>query len=67
MFDWPSLSPSQGALLALVIVWSLIWKGLALWRAVKNNQIGWFVCLLVLNTVGFLEITYLYFFQRNKN
>ena len=67
MFDWPSLSPSQGALLALVIVWSLLWKGLALWRAGKNNQPAWFIFLLVLNTVGLLEITYLYFFQRNKN
>ncbi|MFA4844338.1 MAG: DUF5652 family protein [Candidatus Margulisiibacteriota bacterium] len=67
MFDFPNLSPTQGLLLTLVIVWSLVWKGLALWQAGKNNQLGWFICLLVLNTVGLLEITYLYFFQRNKN
>jgi methionyl-tRNA synthetase len=53
--------------LILVILWSLPWKGVALWKAARNNQTGWFVALIILNTVGILEITYLYFFQRNKN
>ena len=48
-----------------VLVWTVIWKGLALWRAAKNNHGGWFVLLLVVNTVGLLPITYLYWFQRD--
>lgn len=67
MFNWPNLSTTQALLLAVVLIWSLAWKGLALWKATKNNQLGWFVCMLVLNTVGLLEITYLFFFQRDKN
>lgn len=39
--------------------WSLFWKGLALWRAARLNQPGWFVGLLVINTLGILEIIYL--------
>ena len=42
-----------------IIIWELVWKGLALWRATKNNDKGWFVALLVLNTAGLLPILYL--------
>lgn len=34
-------------------------KGAALWRAGRNNQKGWFIVLLVVNTLGLLEIIYL--------
>lgn len=42
-----------------LIVWSVIWKGLALWRAARLKQAGWYVALLVINTVGIFEIIYL--------
>lgn len=48
--------------LAAVVIWSLIWKGLALWRAARAQQAAWFVALLVVNTAGLLEIVYLLFF-----
>ena len=49
-------------LLGVIIVlciWSLAWKGVALWYAAKHKQKAWFVTLLVVNTVGILEILYL--------
>lgn len=49
-----------------IYVWSLFWKGLALWSSSKNNQKNWFVVLLILNTVGILEIIYLFFFAKKK-
>lgn len=48
----------------LVLAWSLVWKGWALWRGSKNGQKYWFIALLVFNTVGMLEIVYLTFFQK---
>jgi methionyl-tRNA synthetase len=48
--------------LATVVIWSVIWKGLALWRAARAQQPAWFVALLVVNTAGLLEIVYLLFF-----
>ncbi|MCJ7805097.1 DUF5652 family protein [Patescibacteria group bacterium] len=51
-------------LLIVALVWSLIWKGLALWKSARNNQRYWFVALLIVNTVGLLEIVYLAFFQK---
>jgi len=44
--------------------WSLIWKGIALWKAGRNNQSPWFITLLLLNTAGILPILYLLFFQK---
>jgi Mg2+ and Co2+ transporter CorA len=53
------------ALVVLVAVTSL--KGMALWRAGRNNQKGWFVVLLVVNTLGLLEILYLIFSRKKKD
>ena len=43
-----------------LVAWSLIWKGLALWVAVRRRQRGWFIALLILNTIGILEIIYIF-------
>lgn len=50
--------PSPEILIPLFI-WSLAWKGFALWRAARKAQKGWFVALLAINTLGILEIIYL--------
>jgi hypothetical protein len=41
-------------------VWSLFWKGLALWHAARREQGWWFIVLLLVNTLGILEIVYLF-------
>ncbi len=46
-------------LIALVL-WSIVWKGFALWRAAKRDEKWWFVIFLFLNTAGILEIIYLF-------
>jgi methionyl-tRNA synthetase len=51
----------------LILVWTLPWKGVALWRAAKNDHKGWFVALLVLNTLGILEILYIFVFSKKKS
>jgi|GEM_PF-892084 len=43
--------------------WELGWKGFGLWKAAKNNQSGWFVAILLLNTVGILPLLYIYVFS----
>jgi len=54
-------------ILVLLSIWSLVWKGVALWRSSKNNQRNWFITLLVLNTFGILEMVYLFYFQAKTN
>ncbi len=53
-----------GLLFALVIIWSLVWKALALWKAARQGSKVWFVVLLVVNTVGILDILYIYVFSK---
>ena len=54
------LSPSVNILIAMLALWSLVWKIYAVWIAAKHNHRKWFVALLVLNTVGILEIFYIF-------
>jgi len=54
------------SLFILLIVWSFIWKGIALWKAARNNSVPWFVVLLLVNTVGILEILYIYIFSKKQ-
>jgi hypothetical protein len=51
-------------LFLLVTVWSLVWKGLALWYAAQSRQSVWFVVLLVVNTLGIVDIVYLLLFAK---
>ena len=48
----------------LVLIWSLILKGMALWRAARLGHKKWFIALLILNTLGILELLYLLFFSK---
>ncbi|OGY38747.1 MAG: hypothetical protein A2418_02375 [Candidatus Brennerbacteria bacterium RIFOXYC1_FULL_41_11] len=66
MFDQlPSLMANRWVILFL-LSWSLVWKGLALWRAARSSQRNWFIVLLVVNTLGVLEIFYLFFWDSFK-
>lgn len=51
------------AVIVVLAVWELAWKSFGLWRAAKNNQTGWFVAILLFNTIGILPILYLYVFS----
>ncbi len=53
--------------LPLIILWSIIIKGCALWHAARGGQVAWFVALLVVNTLGILEIIYLIWFRPMKS
>ncbi len=48
------------------MLWTLPWKGIALWRAAKNGQKKWFVALLVVNTLAILDIVYILYFSKLK-
>ena len=58
--------PIFGVLLLPLILWSLVWKGLGLWFAAKNAQKYWFIAILILNTLGILEIAYLFYFAKKR-
>lgn len=60
-------SPIPIALVYILFLWSILWKGLALWNAARNSQRNWFIVLILpLNTLGILEIAFLFFFSKKK-
>ncbi len=52
------------AIILIISVWTIIWKGLALWKSARKTQMAWFIILLVVNTIGILEILYIYIFSK---
>lgn len=44
----------------VLMIWSLVWKGFALWRSAELRQKWWFIAFLVINTAGILEIIYIF-------
>lgn len=64
--DLSAITDMPPWLLAVVITWSLFWKGLAMWKAARKNSSIWFVALIVINTVGIFEILYIYLFSEIK-
>ena len=55
---------SNRPILYLLIAWSIVWKAVALWHCARNKQLIWYIVLLIVNTVGILEIIYLVFFKK---
>jgi methionyl-tRNA synthetase len=51
-----------GAVLLFILgVVVIILKGYSLWYAAKRDEKGWFIALLIVNTMGILELIYLIF------
>jgi hypothetical protein len=65
MMGWEQ-SPWAKPGFGLLLIWVLVWKGLALWKSARNDQRYWFVALLLINTAGILELLYLFVFAKNK-
>lgn len=55
-----------GILVILAALWTLIWKGLALWKAARLGHRGWFIALIIINTLGILDILYIYVFSNKR-
>jgi hypothetical protein len=48
----------------LILLWTLPWKGAALWIAARRGSVGWFLLLLVLNSLAVLDILYIFIFSK---
>ena len=60
---WPVMWGAIIPLIAVLAVWSLVAKGYALWVSARSGQKWWFIVMLIVNTVGILEVIYLLFFS----
>jgi H+/Cl- antiporter ClcA len=53
-----------GLVMLVLVIWTLYWKFHALWHAAKHDDKWWFIALMIINTMGILEIAYLYYFSK---
>jgi len=40
-------------------LWTMIWKGVGLFKSARLNHRGWFITMLIFNTAGIIPILYL--------
>lgn len=45
--------------LMFLVLWELVWKGFALWRAARLKMTGWFIAMLLINSAGVVPITFI--------
>lgn len=57
---------SQPGVVIVIAFLTLTLKGVALWKAALKRQLVWFALVLVFNTLGFLELAYIFFLHRYK-
>ena len=58
--------PFGTVLLLLLVIWTVIWQGLGLWRGSRSGQRNWFIAMLIVNSAGILPIIYLLFFWKDR-
>jgi hypothetical protein len=51
----------------LLALWDGAWKVIGMWKSARNNQLVWFICIAVFNTLGLLPIVYLVWCQKDCN
>ncbi len=54
-------------LFVLIVIWSVVWKLMALWKSARKGSLAWFIVLGIVNTLGILEILYIYVFSEMKS
>jgi len=64
LIDWANSHP---ILFITIVVWSAVWKLIALWKSARNGHMTVFIVLAILNTLGIAEIAYLiYLYFKSK-
>lgn len=58
--------PFIAILFGALVVAQVALKGLSLWRAAKRDERRWFIAILLVNTLGILELLYLLVFSKRK-
>lgn len=53
-------------IIILAVLWTIPWKGISLWKAARNGSIIWFFFLLIFNTLGILDMIYIFIFSKRN-
>ncbi len=53
-------------LFSILIIWTMVWKGVALWKAARLNHRKWFIAILIVNSLGILDLIYIFFIAQPR-
>jgi hypothetical protein len=53
-------------LIIICVTWDTAWKLIGMWKAGRNNELAWFLCIAIFNTMGILPIIYIMLSRSNK-
>jgi len=62
MINLETISP----IIIAITLWTIPWKGYALWKAARKKHMIWFIVLLLISTAALLEIAYIFYFSDKK-
>lgn len=48
----------------MIVFWTISWKLVALWTSARKGSVFWFILLAFLNTIGVLEILYIFLISK---
>jgi len=54
------------AVIVVLAIWDGVWKLIAMWRSARHDQLAWFICLAIFNTIGILPILYILLFEKKS-
>lgn len=64
----------QFIFLMIMVIWTLVWTAIAMWKSSRNCQRVWFVIVFAFlflpwawYVMGLIPILYMAFFQKNQN
>ena len=66
LFTDPALRDNFAIILTILVLWTIPWKALALWKSARHGQKWWFIIFMIVNKVGLLEIFYLLILPKIK-
>ena len=60
------LTMADKLIVLVLAIWSLFWKCYSVWTAAKNNHRWWFLALVIFNTIGILDMIYIFAVAKKK-
>jgi len=55
------------AIFIVLIIWDIVWKIIAMWKSARNNHLAWFICIILINTIGILPIVYILTHRKKRS
>lgn len=53
-------------LILIITAWQLAWTAYGLWLAARARRVWWFIVMLLINSLGILEILYILVFDESE-